>query len=193
MLRRSYPLLRTALSFLFAVAALSVSGCDSSDDPLLLGDGPLLPLATGNEWRYEQTYYDDGRTITYTVRVGEVVELADGPAFAMTVDFGTSEETFAARNTDAGLLFLYQDEPDILFRFPAEDGESYYYPNAAQGQLYTVGRAEAEVPTGRYAVVTYTGYDADPEIRAAFAPGVGLVELRESRSRSVLTSRVLSD
>lgn len=82
---------------------------------------------------------------------------------------------------------------DLLFRYPAEDGAIYEYPTSGRSLSYRVGRATVDTPAGRFATVTYAGYDADPAIEAAFAPGVGVVRLVQSRSRTVLVAYTLAD
>lgn len=49
-------------------------------------------------------------------------------------------------------------------------------------------RERVTVPAGTFEVVTYSGYDGDPDVSASLAPGVGIVRFFDGQSVRELTS-----
>jgi hypothetical protein len=185
------------------------AGCDSgtSEPEVIRRAGTLLPLATGNTWTYERRAGSGGEPQTLRLRFGEAVAFSGRTNYPLQVDAGDGFEAqneFFADSTASGdyvgLLSIVRPTPEQterqFFLKPSTDTrQTYTYVDRARGLEFdiTVQPDTVEVPAGRFFVYRYTGYDADPEIGASLAPGIGIVRLQETGGTTVLTDFTLGE
>lgn len=185
---------------LIAMMLAAFAGCSlfgSEEAEVIEREGPLVPLAVGNTWTFEQRGDEEGAR-RYTARLTEVREISGETYLQFLLNYGTSEETsqFFRDSTAAGarvgtISLFYVEERDYqestFFAYPAEDGETYEYTDV-RGLTFTyeVEAETVETPAGTFRAYTYSGYDADPQVSISFAPGVGPVRLTQTGSETVL-------
>lgn len=181
--RHNTALLGVALALMLALSACDTVGVEPVSDA-------LFPLAEGNAWTYES---DRG---PLTITVGPEAAVDGEPYFTLDIvqdgPGGVRSTTEYARAVGSdgtpsegglGVELLYTDGPDgsfrewTAFRYPFEDG-AY----VDRGRTYAVERERVAVPAGTFDTVTYSGYDATPEVEASLVPGVGIVRLADGQT-----------
>lgn len=180
-----------------------VAGCDwfGGGDEVIERSGPLMPLAVGNAWTFEEQRGGEEAAERYTLSLvgtrgfdSTGAEQIDGHTFyEMQLRFeNRSEQQDFVRRTPDGLLFLYyaaehDHKESTFFQYPVEDGAEYRYTDVrGLSFTYTVEKETVETPAGKFVAYTYAGYDEDPEVSISFSPGIGPVRLTQTRGQALL-------
>ena len=167
---------------LLLLAAVSFAACDTMAPVAADPDGPILPVAEGNTWTYRA---DDGRALTLAVGPAVDVEGERYHRLLVTLDGETSNDDEYVRAIGRGAELLYTAplasgalyREATVYRYPVEGGRY-----EAEGRTYDVDREAVDVPAGAFEAVTYAGYDGDPDVSAALAPGVGIVRFHDGQA-----------
>lgn len=141
--------------------------------------GPIMPLDIGNTWVFD--YQDE----PYKLEMTETREIGGETYYQLLINYGADDRVTNQYVTDStasgarvGTIILATGANETTFlEYPVE-GATYTYtePNG-ETHTYTVQKEEITVPTGTFAVVTYSGYADDPSVTFSLAPGIGPVRL----------------
>ncbi len=170
-------------TFLFAAFA-GRSGDESLEQAR--SEDFLLPLKVGNSWVYKSFELDPttGDTTSFTedsLRIIGTTTIRGSLYFVLSSD--TNKDV--AQNRSDG-LFIADYDPhfdeffdDLFFKFPAQNGESYTYDLIDGGQVRVkVTNETVTVPAGTFHSYVYQFIDLPLESVFYFAPGVGLIHIK---------------
>lgn len=171
----------------FTILVFLLIGC-SKDQPTKPANISqyLMPLKVGNSWSYKYYQYDP--STDDTTEVEEITWIITG---TKTIEnsqyFVFNNDDGVAQNRNEGLFTAGYDPDlggffdDLFFKYPIASGQVYtYYPIEEEVDSIRIKVTEETiaVPAGVFNCYAYQFIDRSYESIFYFAPGVGLIRLK---------------
>ncbi len=154
--------------------------------PLFAADG-LIPLAEGNQWTYEQRFFDfKGKlesTDTLLLSIDAAVE-HKGRVYYEYRWQGAEQADLLFQGEDGIYLggkiiddmIEFYDSPVLYLKYPINQNE-YFVDKANNIRYECTGENLRAIPSGKYNTLRFLVYDIESNTPTAqeYAPGIGLV------------------
>ena len=194
------------LTFLIGLFSLVLlCGCGASSDNEQILDFSIIPLAAGNKWIYETTYYDSTGIVLATRTDSSFVGLTrvvNGKTWYYYINQGTltPEDAFLFRNDSLGLWQFNEDLriESFTLKYPATAGEIYNLTDDSSftaTRMLVVSTTEAvSTHKGVFICYRYKPIQREPtntENEVYAAPSVGII--KETETNVVFTTEQSPD
>jgi hypothetical protein len=178
---------RVSLILILALLSLSCDAGSGPNGPRVRLSSEFMPLAIGNTWTYQETWYMENAlfltdTVTYTVT--NRVSKAGKTYF----EYMPTQDTAWLENAEWGFLnldtfYFRTEEPGRVYSYREEGEQLYYDFNATFDSLRKVylpiarvkDTTEIVVPAGRFTDCTILQGGVGGILVDVFAKGVGIV------------------